>query len=100
MSYPYHKLIPIDDRVIIEPIKAPEKIGSIIVPDLGRDKPTTGKVVATGPGRLTQCGERIPMAVHVGDEVVYNVYNAAIIRVAEHDLTVIHETEIACIVQK
>ena len=100
MSFPYHKLIPIDDRVIVEPIAAPEKIGGIYVPDMVRDKPTSGRVVAVGLGRIAQSGARVPMTVKVGDEIVYNVYNAAKIVVENTELTVIHENEIAVIVQK
>ena len=98
MSSNYQKLIPLTDRVIIEPIKPPEKIGSIYVPD--HDKPTRGVVVAVGPGRTTDQGVFIPMTVKVGDEVVFNPYTTSQIKVDGQPVCMIHEHEINCIIKK
>jgi chaperonin GroES len=100
MSYNYQKLIPLTDRVIIEPAQGPEKIGGIFIPDQARQKNTQGLVVAVGPGRVSEHGVTIPMTVKVGDEVVFNEYTASQIKVDGHDLCMIHENEINCIVKK
>jgi chaperonin GroES len=100
MSSPYQKLIPLTDRVIIEPVKGPEKIGGIIIPDQARTKSTQGIVVAVGPGRMSEHGALIPMTVRVGDEVVFSEYTASQIKVDGHELCMIHESEINCIVKK
>jgi chaperonin GroES len=92
-------LIPLLDRVIIEPIAGPEKIGAIFVPDQAREKPDTGRVLARGPGRVSEHGTRIPMSVEVGDQVVFNRYSASQIRVAGRDLCLVHESDINCIVK-
>jgi chaperonin GroES len=86
--------------VIIEPIKAPEKIGAIFVPELAKDKPTRGIVVAIGPGRWSEQGVRIPMTVAVGDEVVFNFYSASQIDFNGVELRMVHEHEINCIIKK
>ena len=101
MSFNYQKLIPLTDRVIIETVQGPEKTaGGIIIPDQARQKNTQGIVVAVGPGRVSEHGVTIPMTVQVGDEVVFNESTASQIKVDGHDLCMIHENEINCIVKK
>jgi chaperonin GroES len=100
MSSLCQKLIPLTDRVIIEPVQGPEKIGGIIIPDQARTKSTQGIVVAVGPGRMSEQGALIPMTVRVGDEVVFNEYTASQIKVDGHELCMIHESEINCIIKK
>ena len=63
--------IPFGDRVLLEPIEEGEKTyGSIIIPDAGKEKPEQGKVVATGPGRLSEFGTEIKVQAEVGDIVL------------------------------
>ncbi len=92
------KLTPINDRVIIEPEVQPEKIGAIILPDMAKEKPERGRVLARGPGRF-ELGIRIPMQVEPGDEVVFNFYSAAKVKVDGRELLVLHEHEIMAIVK-
>lgn len=99
MSSNYQNLIPLTDRVIIEPIKGPEKIGGIIIPDQAREKSTQGIVVAVGPGRVSEYGALIPMTVKVGDEVIFNKYSASQIMVDGHELCKVHESEIDYIIK-
>lgn len=94
------KLLPLTDRVIIEPIKGPEKIGAIVIPDQARAKSTQGIVLAVGPGRVSEHGVLIPMTVRVGDEVVFSEYTASQIKVDGRELSMIHENEINCILKK
>ena len=69
-------LTPLGDRVIIEPAdsEASTSPGGIIIPDTAKEKPQDGTIVAVGPGRLTDDGNRVPMEVAVGDVVVYSKY--------------------------
>jgi chaperonin GroES len=92
------KLIPINDRVIIEPAPQPEKIGSILLPDMAKEKPEHGRVLAAGPGRFEH-GARVPMQVAVGDQVVFNFYSAAKVNVDGHELLMLHEHEIMAIIK-
>ena len=66
------KLTPANDRIIIKPIDEGEQMyGSIVVPDMGKERPEMGEVVATGPGRLSEFGKIIPVrSCKVGDTVI------------------------------
>lgn len=69
------KLDPLGNRVIIEPAKLEDVTKSgLVLPDSAKDKSQEGKVVAVGPGRVTDEGTRIPVDVKVGDKVVYAKY--------------------------
>ncbi|MEK7479423.1 MAG: co-chaperone GroES [Patescibacteria group bacterium] len=67
------KLKPLSDRVLIEPVEEEQKTDSgIILPDtVEKSKVLRGKVTATGPGKLNDKGERTPVSVKVGDEVLF-----------------------------
>jgi chaperonin GroES len=89
------KIEPLDDRVVVEPMEAEEKTkGGILLPDTAKEKPVKGKVLATGPGRLTDKGERIAPAVKKGDTVVYAKYGGTEIEVDGKDLIILRETDI------
>jgi|TARA_B110000908_G_C10096117_1_gene376363 chaperonin GroES len=65
------QLIPFNDRVIIKPIEEDEQMyGNIVIPDLGKERPEMGKVIATGPGRQTEFGQFIRVNAKVGDLVL------------------------------
>ena len=64
-------LTPFNDRVIIKPIEEDEQMyGSIVVPDLGKERPEMGEVIAVGPGRQTEFGQFIRVNAKVGDIVL------------------------------
>ena len=65
-------LTPCNDRILIKPIDEGEQTyGSIVIPDMGKEKPEMGTVIATGPGRLSEYGKMIPIrSCHVGDTVL------------------------------
>ena len=64
-------LTPFNDRVIIRPIEEDEQMyGSIVIPDLGKEKPEMGEVIAVGPGRQTEFGQFIRVNAKVGDIVL------------------------------
>lgn len=75
------KLKPLGSRLVIEPIEPEEQTTSgIFLPETAKEKPQQGKVVAVGPGERDKKGERIPMAVQVGDVVLYGKYAGTEIR--------------------
>jgi len=67
-------LKPLSDHVLIEPLVEETKGGIILPETVDREKPIKGKVVAIGPGKLDEKGERIPMQVKVGDKVLFRKY--------------------------
>ena len=69
------KLEPLSDRLVIQAVERDEKTkGGIILPDTAKERPQEGKVIAVGPGRVTDDGKRIPMDVKAGDAVVYSKF--------------------------
>ena len=68
-------LKPLGDRVLVEPLDPEAKTpGGIYLPEAAQEAPREGKVIAVGPGRVTDSGERIPVAVKEGDIVLYTKY--------------------------
>lgn len=95
------KIRPLDDRVVVEPLEAEEKTaGGILLPDTAKQKPQKGKVVAVGPGKLTDKGDRIALGVAVGDEIIYGKYAGNEVEVGGKDLKIMRETDILAKVTK
>lgn len=63
------EVIPLNDRVLLEPIEINKKYGSIFVSDVGKEAPEFGKVIAIGDGRMSEYGTFVPVNVEVGDIV-------------------------------
>ena len=69
-------LHPLEDRVVVLPAEETEAMrGGLYIPDTAKEKPTQGEVIAVGPGRTTDKGERIALDIKVGDTVVYGKYS-------------------------
>jgi chaperonin GroES len=89
------KIRPLDDRVVVEPMEAEEMTaGGIVLPDSAKEKPQRGKIVAVGPGKLLDSGERATMSVAVGDEVIYGKYGGTDIEVNGEDVKILRESDI------
>jgi len=70
------KIHPLEDRVVIMPDEETASMrGGLYIPDTAKEKPTQGEVIAVGPGRITDKGERIAMEVAVGNRVIYGKYS-------------------------
>ena len=94
------KIRPLDDRIVVEALEAEEKTtGGILLPDTARQKPQRGKVLATGPGKLRENGERSAMAVKVGDEVLFGKYTGSEVELDGRELKILRETDILAKVQ-
>ena len=89
------KLEPLADRLVVKPIEREEVTKSgIVLPDTARERPQEGKVIAVGPGRLSDDGKRIAMEVKVGDRVVYTKYGGTEIKIEEEELVILRESDI------
>ncbi len=89
------KLQPLADRVLVKPIEKEEKTKSgIYLPDTAKEKPQEGKVMAVGPGKVTDDGKRIPMELKVGDRVIYAKYGGMEIKVDDEELMILRESDI------
>ena len=89
------KLRPLDDRIVVEPLEAEEvTAGGIVLPDTAKEKPQRGTVLATGPGKLLDSGERGQMSVAVGDEVIYGKYAGSDIEVDDREVKILRESDV------
>jgi len=83
------------DRVVIKPLEKDEVTKSgLVLPDIAKEKPQEGEVVAVGPGRVADDGKRIVMEVKVGDKVVYSKYAGTEFKEDEEELLIVRETDI------
>ena len=86
---------PLDDRIVVEPMAAEETTaGGIVLPDAAQEKPQRGTVVAVGPGKLLDSGERGQLSVTVGDEVIFGKYGGTEIEVDGKDVKILRESDI------
>ena len=87
---------PLGNRVVVEPQEGDEQMssGGIYIPDTAKEKPQEGTVVAVGPGRLTDEGNRVPMDVAVGDTVVYSKYAGTEYKEVEIEYLVLRDDDI------
>lgn len=89
------KLQPLGDRIVVKPIEREEVTkGGIVLPDTVKEKPQEGKVLAAGPGRLSEDGKRIAMDVKVGDVVLYVKYGGTEVKVDGEELMILRESDI------
>ena len=89
------KIRPLDDRVVVQPTEAEETTaGGIVLPDAAREKPQRGTVVAVGPGRLLDNGNRAELLVSVGDEVIYGKFGGMDLEINGQEIKVLRETDI------
>ena len=89
------KLQPLADRVVVKPIEREEKTKSgIYLPDTVKEKPQEGKVIAIGPGRLSEEGKRIAVDVKVGDTVIYAKYEGTEIKIDDEELIILRASDI------
>ena len=89
------KLAPLADRLVVKPIEREEVTkGGIVLPDTVKEKPQEGKVLAVGPGRLSEDGKRIAMDVKVGDIVIYAKYGGTEIKIDDEELMILREGDI------
>ena len=93
------KINPLADRVIVQPKEAEETTkGGIILPDTAKEKPIEGKIVAVGPGKVTEEGKLINMSVKVGDTILYGKYSGTEISIEGSEYLIMRESDIYGIV--
>jgi chaperonin GroES len=95
------KVRPLDDRVVVEPLEADEKTaGGILLPDTAKQKPQRGRVLAVGPGKMLEDGQRAKVAVAKGDEVLFGRYAGTDIQVDQKEIKIMRESDILAKVVK
>ena len=93
------KVRPLGDRLLVEPIEQESQTSSgIILPETAKEKPQEGRVLAAGPGRLTEEHIRLPMAVSEGDRVLFATYAGTQIKLEDKDLLILREGDVLALV--
>lgn len=89
---------PLADRVVVKPLESEEKKqGSIIIPDTAKEKPMQGEIVAVGPGKVADSGQKVAMEVKKGDKVLYGKYSGTEVTVDGKDYLIMRESDILAI---
>ena len=95
------KLRPLADRVIVKRLENETKTASgIVIPDNVAEKPDQGEVLAVGPGKMDDDGDRLPMNVKVGDRVLFGKYSGQTVKVKGDELLVMKEDDLFAVVEK
>ncbi len=88
---------PLADRVIVAPMEKETMKGGIIIPDTAKEKPQQGKIVAAGPGAVSDSGERVALEVKKGDVVLYGKYAGTEVNVDGKDYLILRESDVLAI---
>ena len=92
---------PLDDRVVVEPMESEQKTaGGIFLPDTAKEKPQKGKIVAMGPGKLLDSGERGELSVSVGDQVLFAKFGGTEVQVQGRDLLIMRESDLLALIEE
>jgi chaperonin GroES len=93
---------PLEDRILVQPLDAEQTTASgLVIPDTAKEKPQEGKVLAVGPGRFDDEGEkRIPLDISVGDVVVYSKYGGTEIKFDGEDYLILSARDVLAVVEK
>ena len=92
---------PLEDRVLVQPLEAETTTASgLVIPDTAKEKPQEGKVVATGPGRIDDNGNRVPLDVAEGDVVIFSKYGGTEVKIDGKELLIMKESDIMGVLDK
>ena len=94
------KFRPLHDRVLVRRVEEEERTaGGIIIPDTAKEKPMQGEVIAVGPGARDETGKLVPLAVDVGDRVLFGKWSGTEVKIDGKDLLIMKESDILGIVE-
>jgi chaperonin GroES len=92
---------PLEDRIVVRTLEAEQTTASgLVIPDTAKEKPQEGEVVAVGPGRIDDNGNRVPIDVAVGDVVLYSKYGGTEVKTGGEELLVLSARDVLAIVVK
>ena len=92
---------PLDDRILVKQVEAETKTaGGIVLPDSAQEKPQRGKVVALGPGKMLDSGERGKMGLKKGDSIFYGKYAGTEVEVDGDEYVILRESDVLAVVTK
>jgi len=95
------KLKPLGDRLLVKPVEEEETTASgLVIPDTAKEKPQEGTVIAVGPGRIDDKGNRVPIDVKVGDTVIYSKYGGTEVKYSGEEYLVLSARDVLAVIEK
>jgi len=92
-------LKPLEDRVVVRTLEAEQTTASgLVIPDTAKEKPQEGEVLALGPGRIDDKGNRVPLDVAVGDKVIYSKYGGTEVKYAGEEYLILSARDILAVI--
>ena len=89
------KLKPLHDRILVERIEEEEQVrGGIVIPDTAKEKPQEGKIVAVGPGKTLENGQKVAMSLKKGDRILFGKYSGTEVKIDDHDYLIMREEDV------
>jgi len=90
---------PLEDRIVVKPLEAEQTTASgLVIPDTAKEKPQEGEVLAVGPGRVDDSGNRVPIDVAEGDKVIYSKYGGTEVKYAGEEVLILSARDILAVV--
>jgi len=90
---------PLEDRIVIKQVEAEQTTASgLVIPDTAKEKPQEGEVLAVGPGRIDDNGNRVPLDVTVGDKVIYSKYGGTEVKYGGEDYLILSARDILAVI--
>ena len=92
---------PLEDRIVIRQVEAEQATASgLVIPDTAKEKPQEGEVIAVGPGRVDDNGNRIPVDVKVGDVVIYSRYGGTEVKYDGQEFQILSSRDVLAVVER
>ena len=92
---------PLEDRIVIRQVEAEQTTASgLVIPDTAKEKPQEGEVIAVGPGRVDDNGNRIPVDVKVGDVVIYSRYSGTEVKYDGQEFQILSSRDVLAVVER
>ena len=92
---------PLEDRIVIKQVEAEQTTASgLVIPDTAKEKPQEGEVVAVGPGRIDDNGNRVPLDVAEGDVVIFSKYGGTEVKYDNKELLLLNARDVLAVVTK
>ncbi|MEU6138375.1 co-chaperone GroES [Nocardioides sp. NPDC047086] len=90
---------PLEDRIVVKAVEAEQTTASgLVIPDTAKEKPQEGEVLALGPGRIDDKGNRVPIDVAVGDKVIYSKYGGTEVKYAGEEYLILSARDILAVI--
>jgi chaperonin GroES len=90
---------PLEDRIVVKALEAEQTTASgLVIPDTAKEKPQEGEVLAIGPGRIDDNGNRVPLDVTVGDKVIYSKYGGTEVKYAGEEYLILSARDVLAVV--